>query len=107
ADIAPGIEQKVAVEVVAVRLGEAGPGIDPTQDLLHGVRLPIRLWVHDTPPTLTLPLEGGGEMHGMATKSPSPSKGEGGVGVTLAFLKAGTNFLRSRRPPPRCRRSCR
>ena len=29
-------------------------------------------------------------MHRMATLSPSPSKGEGGVGVTLGFLKVGT-----------------
>jgi len=48
--------------------------------------------VRETPPTLTLPLKGGGEVHGIATKSPSPSKGEGGVGVTRGFMEVGYKF---------------
>ena len=33
--------------------------------------------VRDTPPTLTLPLKGGGDVYGMTTKFPLPLEGGG------------------------------
>jgi len=37
------------------------------------------------PPTLTLPRKGGGKLFSGQITTPSPSMGEGGVGVTLSF----------------------